>query len=464
VVRVVEKTTDVISGTFSAQNASVSGASVLVLNESQVEQELVDMTAGGAFTAKYPGVRGNSIEVTVLTSANFYNGTTQTSFERESNLFDSAPEVGEVHVVVVDTTGAFAGVADTVLERWSYLSLTPGAKGVDGANINVKDVIDLGSSFIWVSDLSDVIGGSYTLTGGSNGSAAGQDEILLGWDLFSDVDLHDVNLLIVGARPATVGRYVTQNIAEVRKDCVAFISPLKSDVVGNATPLDDILDFRSQLNINSSYAVLDSGWKRTFNKHQDREEWVPLCGDTAGLCARTDDTRDPWFSPAGYNRGNIKNVIKLAFNPNQSERDELYKVGVNPVVNFRNIGPVLFGDKTLLSRPSAFDRINVRRLFIVLEKAISTAAKYSLFELNDQFTRAQFVSTVEPFLRDVKGRRGVYDFKVVCDESNNTPEVIDTNRFVGDIYIKPARSINFITLNFVAVRTGVAFEEVVGKF
>ena len=191
---------------------------------------------------------------------------------------------------------------------------------------------------------------------------------------------------------------------------------------------------------------------------------IPLNGDIAGLCVRTDAQRDPWFSPAGFNRGQIKNVVKLAYNPKQAERDLLYKNGINPVATFPGQGTVLYGDKTALAKPSAFDRINVRRLFIVLEKAISTAAKSSLFELNDEFTRAQFVSLVEPFLRDVQGRRGIYDYRVICDSTNNTGEVIDRNEFVGDIYVKPAKSINFIQLNFVAVRTGVAFDEIVGKF
>ena len=215
---------------------------------------------------------------------------------------------------------------------------------------------------------------------------------------------------------------------------------------------------------SSSYATLDSGWKYQFDKYNDLYRFVPLNGDVAGLMVRTDNTRDPWWSPAGFNRGNVKNVVKLPYNPLKAQRDQLYKKGINPIVTFPGQGTVMFGDKTLLAKPSAFDRINVRRLFIVLEKAISTASKFTLFEFNDDFTRAQFRNMVEPFLRDVQGRRGIFDFRVVCDESNNTGEVIDRNEFIGDIYIKPARSINFIQLNFVAVRTGVEFEEVVGQF
>jgi phage tail sheath protein FI len=225
----------------------------------------------------------------------------------------------------------------------------------------------------------------------------------------------------------------------------------------------DIVEFRNTLG-SSSYAFLDGNWKYQYDKYNDVYRWVPFNGDVAGLVVRSTDERDAWWSPAGFNRGQIKNVVKTAWSPSKTFRDELYKNGVNPILTFPGEGTILFGDKTLLAKPSAFDRINVRRLFIVLEKAIATAAKYSLFEFNDQFTRSQFRNLVEPFLRDVQGRRGIYDFRVVCDESNNTGEVIDRNEFIGDIYIKPARSINFIQLNFVAVRTGVDFSEVVGQF
>jgi phage tail sheath protein FI len=209
---------------------------------------------------------------------------------------------------------------------------------------------------------------------------------------------------------------------------------------------------------------MDSGWKYMYDKYNDVYRYVPLNGDIAGLCVRTDTERDPWFSPAGFNRGQIRNIVKLAFNPSKTQRDELYRNSINPVASFPGEGTVLFGDKTLQSKPSSFDRINVRRLFIVLEKAIARAARASLFEFNDEFTRSSFVNLVEPFLREVQGRRGIFDFRVVCDATNNTPEVIDRNEFVGDIYVKPTRSINFIQLNFVAVRTGVAFDEIVGRF
>ena len=291
------------------------------------------------------------------------------------------------------------------------------------------------------------------------------------YDLFKDSSAVDVSLVMTGmargnSGGAQLANYLIDNVAESRKDCVVFVSPEKSDTVGAGTDgaqSTNVIDFRNNVR-NSSYAVMDSGYKYQYDKYNDLYRWVPLNGDTAGITARTDLLRDPWFSPAGFSRGQIKNVVKLAWNPNKAERDDLYKKGVNPIVTFPGQGTILYGDKTLLNKPSAFDRINVRRLFIVLEKAIATASNGLLFEFNDEFTRAQFKNLVEPFLRDVQGRRGIYDFRVVCDETNNTAEVIDGNNFVGDIYIKPAKSINNIQLNFVAARTGVEFNEIVGQF
>jgi phage tail sheath protein FI len=300
--------------------------------------------------------------------------------------------------------------------------------------------------------------------GGGNDATVTDGDLQRGWDLYTNADVVDVSLLPLGDVSATVANYVIQNVAEVRKDCVVFLSPSRSSVVNNAgNEQDSVVAYRNTLT-SSSYAFMDGGWKYQYDKYNDVYRFLPLNGDIAGCAVRTDTTRDPWFSIAGYDRGQIKNIVKLAWNPTQAQRDVLYKSGVNPVVSFPGDGTILYGDKTLQSKPSAFDRINVRRLFIVLEKAIARASKFSLFEFNDEFTRAQFVAFVEPFLRDVQGRRGIFDFRVVCDTTNNTPEVIDSNRFVGDIYIKPARSINFIQLNFVAVRTGVSFDEIVGKF
>ena len=254
------------------------------------------------------------------------------------------------------------------------------------------------------------------------------------------------------------------SLVEGRKDCVGFVSPYRSATVAiaNTTTATENVTEAFELCPSSSYMVFDSCYKYMYDKYNDTYRHVPMNGDTAGLCAYTDGVADPWYSPAGYNRGNVRGAIKLSYNPSKSQRDQLYRFRVNPVVNFPGQGVVLFGDKTALAKPSAFDRINVRRLFLVLEKAISTASKYQLFEFNDEFTRAQFRNMVEPFLRDVQGRRGITDFRVVADSSNNTGEVVDRNEFIGDIYIKPARAINFITLNFIATRTGVAFSEVGG--
>lgn len=389
----------------------------------------------------------------------------------------------ELHLIVIDEQGKFSTSgtgANTVLETYPYLSKGLDARNDDGSTNFWRNVIFNRSQYIhWLTNPvastnwgNTTPGTTFTntnlnlnlkLSGGVT-EAPTDANICQGWDLFATPEEVDISLCLGGPASNTVAAYIINNITTIRKDCVAFISPRQSDVVlqPNAE-VTNITAFRNMLP-STSYAVLDSGWKYQFDKYNNLYRWVPLNGDIAGLCVRTDTTNDPWWSPAGFNRGSIKNVVKLAWVPNQTERDTIYSIGVNPVVSFAGQGTILYGDKTMQTKPSAFDRINVRRLFIVLEKAIATAAKYSLFEFNDEFTRAQFVNLIEPFLREVQGRRGIYDFKVVCDTTNNTPEVIDSNQFIGDIYIKPARSINFIQLNFVAVRTGVSFDEVVGRF
>ena len=386
----------------------------------------------------------------------------------------------ELHVIVIDEDGLFSGTPGTVLEKYEYASKASDGKDSSGNTSYYANQIEQKSKYIWW--LSHVTGGSNwgttaaaktfaavekntprSLAGGAEGDI-GNAEILTAYGKFANGDTIDISLLIAGPSNATVVNYLIDNIATIRKDCVVFASVPKSAVVDNVgNETTDSVAFRDTLT-STSYAVLDGNWKYQYDKYGDVYRWIPCNSDIAGLCARTDNDRDPWFSPGGLNRGIIKNVVKLAYNPVKSERDDLYVKSINPVVAFAGEGTVLFGDKTLQAKPSAFDRINVRRLFIVIEKAIARASRYSLFEFNDAFTRAQFVSMVEPYLRDIQGRRGITDFRVVCDASNNTGEVIDGNRFIGDIYIKPARSINFIQLNFVAVRTGVSFDEVVGKF
>ena len=429
-----------------------------------------------------------------------YSSNTFVKYWEYFNVVDAAPgisdyqasqgntaAVDEIHVVVVDEDGKFSGVPGTVLEAYKSLSRATDAKTTDGSANYYKTVINETSQYVWWANHRATAPGNTALNITSVHSAPlylsfnqGQDgdgesdvslgTVLAGYDLYASAEDVDVSLVMTGkSRGGTNGEqianYLVDNIAETRKDCIVLASPDKADVVNNSAQdeAQDTVDFRNSCR-SSSYLVIDSGYKYQYDKYNDLFRWVPLNGDIAGLCVRTDSTRDPWFSPAGFNRGQIKNVVKLAYNPDKADRDLLYKNGVNPVATFPGQGTVLFGDKTALAKPSAFDRINVRRLFIVLEKAIATAAKFSLFEFNDEFTRAQFVALVEPFLRDVQGRRGIYDYRVVCDTSNNTGEVIDRNEFVGDIYVKPAKSINFIQLNFVAVRTGVAFDEVVGKF
>jgi phage tail sheath protein FI len=302
-----------------------------------------------------------------------------------------------------------------------------------------------------------------SLQSGSDGSAVTIAQKKTAYEKFLDSETVDVGLIIAGSGDATHVDNVI-SIAEDRKDAVAFVSPERSDVVNVAnanTQTSNVIGFYNSIR-SSSYVVFDSGYKYQYDRYNDVYRFVPLNGDIAGLSARTDLIADSWYSPAGFNRGTIRGAVKLAFNPNKTQRDDLYRNRVNAVVTFPGQGTVLFGDKTGLSAPSAFDRINVRRLFIVLEKAISTASKFQLFEFNDEFTRANFRNIVEPFLREVQGRRGLTDFLVVCDETNNTGEVIDRNEFIAEIFVKPARSINFITLQFVATRTGVSFEEVAG--
>jgi phage tail sheath protein FI len=385
----------------------------------------------------------------------------------------------EMHVVVVDEDGKFTGSANTVLEKYAFVSKASDAVAADGASNYYKTVINNKSRYVWwmahqpgaINWGNTASATTYTninvpfsasMTAGADGTI-GNTEIVAAYGKYANADAVDVSLMISGPGNATVASALIST-AETRKDVMVFLSPTKASVVDNAgSETTAIISYRDGLT-SSSYAVMDSGYKYQYDKYNDVYRYVPLNGDIAGVCARTDLERDPWYSPGGLNRGVIRNAIKLSWNPTKSERDNLYVKGVNPVVTFQGEGTVLFGDKTLLSKPSVFDRINVRRLFIILEKTVSRAARGSLFEFNDQFTRAQFVNLVEPYLREVQGRRGITDFRVVCDESNNTPEVVDRNEFVGDIYIKPARSVNFIQLNFVAVRTGVAFDEIVGRF
>jgi hypothetical protein len=445
-----------------------------------------------AFVARYPGALGNSLVISAADSASYaawvykgyFPGVPGTSAEATA----AGAENDEFHVIVIDAGGLFTGVKGTILETFAFLSkASDGTDSLGNSNFyknyifnNSKYVYAMGpvnydaNKTTWGLTLSGATGAGTTFgtiaaavdhtmaNGADTAPAAGNYQTAFG--LFANGDEVDVSLIITGDAAVAV-QQTAIDIALTRKDCITFVSPPSANVVnqsGNETT--NITAWNAALGRATSYAVADSGWKYMFDKYNNVYRWIPLNGDTAGLCVYTDSVRDPWYSPAGYNRGNMKNVVKLAWNPNKTDRDTLYSLGINPVATFPGQGTVLFGDKTLLNKPSAFDRINVRRLFIVLEKAIAQASKFSMFEFNDEFTRAQFVALVTPFLRDIQGRRGIYDFRVVCDNTNNTSQVIDSNQFVGDIYVKPARAINFIQLNFVAVRTGVDFTEVVGKF
>ena len=460
-------------------------------------------------------INGEDRKVTAVTNSSsmtvnlgFTNTATAQTYSRKweyADLFDFEPvttdytasrggKYDEVHVVVVDEDGEWTGILNEGLEKFASLSVAKGAKNEDGSKAYYVDAINRRSRYIWWADHnakgdaltqagvstlawgatptsgSDYRSGSTTgsliLTASLDGGIAGTGTVTAANKIealqkFKNTEETDIGLLMGGEADATVALELI-TIAEGRKDCLAFISPEQSDVVNaSGSEADNVVDFRNTLG-SSSYAVLDSGWKYQYDRYNDVYRYIPLNGDTAGVTAATEANRDAWFSPAGFTRGNIRNVVKLPFSPRKSERDTLYKNGINPVVTFMGAGTVLFGDKTLLAKPSAFDRINIRRLFIILEKAISSFARTQLFEFNDAFTRAQFVGSVEPFLRDVQAGDGIVDFRVVCDETNNTGSIIDRNEFVGDIYVKPNRAINFIQLNFVAVRSGVEFSEIIG--
>ena len=490
------------AGTATAKNASI-GNGILIKNADDYSSNYINMEAAntaGMFAARYAGDLGNSLKVSMFTDTAYYDRSTWNSetwpyaeqFNGAPNTSPYAASVGgsgdELHLIVVDEDGRISGVANTILEKFAYISKAADAITSDGGSNYYVNVINERSKYIYIINHAmtsanavdtttwglPASGRTFTqgddqytvsLSGGTTGAVTDANRITA-YDRFSNAEEVDVSLIVTGTANLAVVQHCIDNLAEYRKDCVVFCSPTRANVVsvGTSEAANNVIAYRTAMNRSTSYAVMDSSWKYQFDKYNNVYRWVPMNGDVAGLCVRTDYERDPWFSPAGFNRGQIKNVVRLSYNADKSDRDELYKNGINPITTFRGEGTILYGDKTMLTKPSAFDRINVRRLFIVLEKAIARAAKYSLFEFNDEFTRAQFVALIEPYLRDVQGRRGIYDFRVVCDETNNTPEVIDRNEFVGDIYIKPARSINFIQLNFIAVRTGVAFEEVVGRF
>jgi hypothetical protein len=495
VVRESTTGTKTAHGSLFQTAADSAGDGIEINNKSVFDANLSSLEDGGyTFIGRYPGQLGNSLKVSICPGADsagaLFNGWTYKS------SFDAYPSTStyasnrsstndEMHIVVVDQDGDFTGTAGTVLERFPFVSQAADAKAADGTSIFAKDVINETSEYIYMLNAVDSTHASFgqpstganTYTGtattdielvsGVNSGSLTNTEVLAGFDLFEDKDVVEVDFLIAPDATSSAHTTIVNDLvstAALRKDCVAVASPKRNDVVGQTVAATITTNIETTANAltNSSYLVLDGNYLKVYDKYNDQYIQIPASSSTAGIMAATDRDRAPWFSPAGQRRGQYLGVTAIDYIPTKAQRDTLYKAGVNPIANIPGQGIVLYGDKTKLARPSAFDRINVRRLFLVLERAISRAAESVLFEFNDEFTRAEFVNIIEPLLREVQGRRGITDFRVVCDETNNSQAVIDRNEFVASIFIKPARSINYVTLNFVAVRTGVDFTEVVG--
>jgi len=484
----------------NASNARIdSASSILIKNdEDWLSKKSGAVSAGNTFIAKHAGVAGSGITVSIcgrLVAAfstwqysSAFDGIPQTSSYVSALSVDGASAFDEVHVAVIDAAGNFTGVPGTILETYPYVSLATNAKGPEGSTNYVVDVINNRSEFVRCAQMppSDFIPAtaaeftaatnstlnlgvpvSVTLGNGSNSATLTPGAYINASSVYQDPDTIQLDFLIApslsGAEDQASVVNTLVGIAALRKDCVVVTSPNRDSVINNAPSsiVTDTVAFGNALNA-SSYLIVDNNFLKVYDKYNDQYVYIPAAPSTAGVMALTDDVSAPWFSPAGSRRGQYYGVASLAYSPTKAQRDTLYKASINPIVNLPGQGILLYGDKTKLGRPSAFDRINVRRLFLGIERSIKTAAQNVMFEFNDEFTRAEFVNIVEPFLREVKGRRGITDFRVVCDETNNTSAVIDSNQFIASIFIKPARSINYVSLNFVAVRTGVDFDEVVG--
>ena len=506
----------------SAKNSVVGNASsdtpadVDVYNSDHYDEQLPGMS-NQLFVGKYPGKLGNSIKAIAIDNHgwmqafNLAVGSRSVDQVRFLANFDAAPphtsramkaangqgpnETGlgfdEMHILIIDEDGLWTGTPGYILEKHAYVSKASDAKRIDGSSNYVGTVLRNESAYIWLGPAAnltsssaasgseasagssmagtvfkqidgtgkEIVGGS--LVQAADGNACTDTELEAAYGLFTNSEVVDVSLVMAAGGSNVTGKWIIDHVSDARKDCVTFVSPVKGSVVQASGQMASLVTDSTALG-SSSYAVMDSAWKYQYDRYNDVFRYVPMNGDMAGLCARTDFTNDAWWSPAGLTRGQVKNIVRLSWEPTKADRDSLYQLGINPIITQTGSGVVLWGDKTMQTVPSAFDRINVRRLFIVLEKAISVAAKAMLFEFNDEFTRSQFINLVEPFLREVQGRRGITDFKVVCDSSNNPGQVIDTNNFVGDIYVKPSRSINYIQLNFIAARSDVSFSEIGG--
>lgn len=474
-------------------NAVASGSALLIKNQGDYEDSsyITGVANVGPFAARYPGSMGNSIKVSIADAGTYSTWTYKDLFTGAPGTSDSVAAMGgsndELHVVVIDTLGKFSGTPGTVLEKYAFVSKASNAKSYQGLANYYPLVILNNSPYVYWMDhpsantdwgsagnttftsLVDTVAAGYDfdyqLSGGTDDNDPTQGELSAAWDIFANVDLYDISLFFVGNATPSLSKYVADNVAAVRQDAVVFVTATKSDGTPlkstSTTNLADALAFKTTMG-NSTYVVIDSGYAYMYDKYNDKYRWIACNADVAGLCARVDQTQDTWHSPAGLTKGQIKNVVKLSWNPTRPQRDELYKLAINPVVTLTGQGTLLYGDKTGTTKPSAYDRINVRRLFLTLEKTISRFARYQLFELNDVITRQQFVAAVEPFLRDVQGRRGIDAFKVICDETNNTGDVVAANEFRGTILVKPRYSINFISLTFTAVGPSVKFETAAG--
>ena len=507
-LQVVRETDSDAKNAFAVNSFGTATAQA-INNKTAFENATID-SSDGAFIGRFPGSLGNSLQVSICGSSDS-DGSGAINFNAWAykSSFDAAPGTSsyvsglggkndEIHVAVIDEDGEISGTAGTVLETYPFLSVASNAKATDGTSNYYKDVIRERSEYIYAgafhrnsdsdgaNDFSgslwdtDAVNGSqdfksdvtfgtgqntWSLSGGVSSSSLGTDDVLRGFDKFEDKDNIEIDFLIApesiaDATATTIVNDLVSTASSLRKDCVVVASPSRNAVVTTGTNAAVIACGNTYT--KSSYLVQDNNYLKVYDKYNDQFIKIPAASSTAGLMAATDLVAANWFSPAGARRGRYLGITDIVLSPNKSERDELYKVGINPIANIPGEGIMLFGDKTNESRPSAFDRINVRRLFLGIERAIALAGRNVMFEFNDEFTRAEFVNIVEPFLREIKGRRGITDFRVVCDATNNTAAVIDRNEFIASIFIKPARSINFVTLNFVAVRTGVEFEEVVG--
>lgn len=488
---VISGGTRTTAGELIAKNPGVSGNNLGVI--------IVDSDSWAAFATTWCGANINSFP-NKISLADYFNGAPSTTSYVASKAVDSTSRKDEMHILVYDATGAITGTPYTILEKFEGVSKASDAVNHQGISIYYVNVINESSDYIWWSNHPTATSGAnilafgstafdvapasktfasinivasplffkQSLTGGLVGTDSTLSEIQDAYDKLVNKDLYTIDLVMCGAfGTAGVEQYVMQSIVAVRKDCVGFCSPHTNGapIKDSSTAGTTVSSFKTTIgldDVTGSYGFMDTGMKYVYDRYSKKYRWVPLNGDMAGLAARTDNTNDPWWSFGGFNRGGVKNVIKLAYNPSQADRDYLYPKGINPVIIDPSSGPTLLGDRTMSVKPSAYDRVNVRRLFILIEKAISKAVKYQLFEFNDPFTRAQFVNMVEPYLKTIKGKRGITDFLVRCDASNNTGDVVDRNEFVAEIYIKPARSINFITLTFVATRTDVSFSTIVG--